>query len=255
MMNFRQTMGLWRSLLMYYGILGRQRRMRQFYGQFMQPGDICFDIGAHVGNRLLAWSRLDVQIVAVEPQPHLMSFLRRWYGRFPQITLIDHALAASPGTQTLHISNRHPTVTTMSDEWITAVQQDASFARVDWDTAVSVPVTTLDALIAEYGLPAFCKIDVEGYELEVLRGLSQPITAVSFEYIPAAIDIAIGCVAQLAQLGQYEFNWSIGESHRWQFKCWLSVEGITAVLRTLTPHDGSGDVYARLPPKPTALSE
>jgi len=244
--NFRQTLGLWRSLLMYYGIPGRQRRMRQFYRQFMQPGDICFDIGAHVGNRLLAWSRLGVRIVAVEPQPHLMAFLQRWYGRFPHIALIDHALAAAPGTQTLHISNRHPTVTTLSDEWITAVQQDASFAGVDWDTAVSIPVTTLDALIGQFGLPTFCKIDVEGYELEVLRGLSQPITAVSFEYIPAAIDIAIGCVDCLTHLADYEFNVAPGETLTLQSKTWLSAEEITAVLQRFTLADGSGDVYAKM---------
>ena len=244
-MNFRQTLGLWRSLLMYYAIPGRQRRMRHFYRQFMQPGDVCFDIGAHVGNRLLAWSRLGVRMVAVEPQPHLMSFLRRWYGRFPHITLIDHAIAATPGTQTLHISNRHPTVTTMSGAWKTAVQQDASFAKVEWDTAVSVPVTTLDALIAQFGLPAFCKIDVEGYELEVLRGLSQPITAVSFEYIPAAIDIAIGCVARLTQLADYEFNYAPGETYRLQSETWLSAEEITAVLHHVTSGGGSGDVYAK----------
>lgn len=246
MMNFRQMLGLGRSLLMYYGVPGRQRRMRQFYRQFMQPGDLCFDIGAHVGNRMLAWSKLGARIVAVEPQPHLMAFLRRWYGRFPHITLIDQALAAAPGTQTLHISNRHPTVTTLSDAWITAVKQDASFADVAWDTAVSVPVTSLDNLIAQFGLPVFCKIDVEGYELEVLRGLSQPITAVSFEYIPVAIDIAVGCAERLAQLGEYEFNWSQGESHQWQSKRWLSLGEITAVLRNVTLKDGSGDVYARL---------
>jgi len=243
-MNFRQTFGLWRSLLMYYGIPGRQRRMRAFYRQFMQAGDLCFDIGAHVGNRLPAWSRLGARIVAVEPQPHLLAFLRRWYGRFPHITLIDQAVAAAPGTQTLRISSNHPTVTTLSDAWITAVQQDASFAGVDWDTAVSVPVTTLDALIAQFGLPAFCKIDVEGYELEVLRGLSQAITAVSFEYIPAAIDIAIGCAARLAQLGDYEFNWSPGETHRLQSEKWLTVGEITAVLQSFV--DGSGDVYGRV---------
>ncbi len=244
-MHFRQRLGLWRSLLMYYAIPGRQRRMRQFYRQFMQPGDLCFDIGAHVGNRLPAWSRLGARIVAVEPQPHLLAFLRRWYGRFPHITLIDQALAATPGTQTLHISNRYPTVTTLSDEWITAVQQDTSFAGVEWDTAVSVPVTTLDALIARFGVPAFCKIDVEGYELEVLRGLSQPITAVSFEYIPAAIDIAAGCVDRLMQLADYEFNFAPGETHHLQFETWVSAEEITAVLHHFTPANGSGDVYAR----------
>ena len=233
---------------MYYGMPGRQQQMRKFYGQFMQPGDLCFDVGAHVGNRLLAWSKLGVNIVAVEPQPHLFTFLQRWYGRFSHITLISQALAAESGTQTLHISNRHPTVTTLSDEWITAVKQDESFASVDWDTAVSVPVTTLDDLIAQYGVPVFCKIDVEGYELEVLRGLSRGITAVSFEYIPAAIDIAVGCVERLCELGTYEFNYSPGEKHKFASQKWLPAAEMIEILHDFSLADGSGDVYGRLRP-------
>ncbi|HUM72369.1 MAG TPA: FkbM family methyltransferase, partial [Chloroflexota bacterium] len=117
-------------------------------------------------------------------------------------------------------------------------------AHVSWDTAVNVPVTTLDALMAQYGRPAFCKIDVEGYELEVLRGLSQPIPGLSFEYIPAAMEIATACVARLAELGPYEFNYAPGESHRLQSAHWLSAAEMLSILAQIK--EGSGDVYGRV---------
>lgn len=244
--QFREQMGILRSLAMYYGVPGRYARMRRFYAQFIPPGALCFDIGAHVGNRLRVWSGLGARMVAVEPQPRLMLWLQRLYGGHSRITLLEQAIGAQPGSGTLYISSRTPTVTSMSREWISAVQRDASFSQVAWDKTVTVPVTTLDELIAEYGLPAFCKIDVEGFELEVLRGLSQPVTALSFEYIPAAMAVAVGCIERLEQLGRYEFNYSPGERHELQAPSWLTAAEMKAVLAGL--NEGSGDVYARFVP-------
>ena len=105
--------------------------------------------------------------------------------------------------------------------------------------------TTLDALIAAHGRPALCKIDVEGFEAEVLRGLSQPLPLVSFEYLPAAITVAYACLARLAALGEYEFNWFVGESHRWASPTWLDAGAMAAQLDTLAAGRASGDIFAR----------
>ncbi len=242
------TLGLLRSVVMYYGNPVKNWRMRRFYGQFIQPGDLCFDIGAHVGNRLRAWRQLGARCVAVEPQAACMRLLRRWYGQDAGVTLVEMAVGAAAGTQTMYVSRRTPTVTTLSPEWIAAVRQNDSFARVAWDAPAAVPVTTLDDLIAAYGQPAFCKIDVEGYELEVLRGLSQPLPALSIEYIPAAMDVMQGCLERLEQLGRYEYNWSAAETHRWRSPAWLTAAQMRAALAAIPASGRSGDVYARLCP-------
>ena len=242
----RQQLGLLRSLLMYYGIPLRIRRLTRFYSQFIRPGDLCFDIGAHVGNHIAAWRRLDARVVAVEPQPWLMAWLRQRYGHQPHVTLIEAAAGAQPGTQTLYISRRTPTVTTLSREWMAVVKRDASFSGVKWDAALSVPVITLDTLIERYGEPAFCKIDVEGYELEALRGLSTPVRALSFEYIAAAMDTAVACIERLGQLGHYQYKWSSGETYRLLSVGWLSPNEMIAQLQSRQAVSRSGNVYGRL---------
>ena len=244
MLSLAHRFGLWRSLAIYYAP-GRLRRLRRFYAPLIRPGDLCFDIGAHVGNRITAWTGLGARVVAVEPQAHLMAWLRRRYGDTPGVTLVEAAVGAAEGVATLRLDPRNPTVASLSSEWIAAVGRDASFSSVQWRAAEPVRLTSLDALIATHGRPALWKIDVEGFEAEALRRLSQPLPLVSFEYIPAAMAVAHDCLARLAALGQYEFNWFAGESHRWASPTWLSLSQMTARLDALATGRASGDIFAR----------
>jgi hypothetical protein len=145
------------------------------------------------------------------------------------------------------VCERQPTISTLSPDWAARMLRERdAFEGVSWGSAVDVPVTTLDDLITRYGPPAFCKIDVEGYDLEVLRGVSQPLRALSFEYVPPALDLALDCLDRLAELGSYEYNWSRGESMRLRWPEWLDAAALAAYLRTYPSQGTPGDVYARL---------
>ena len=244
--NFQQHLGLWRSLLIYHGIPFRKRRLARFYQQFIPSGALCFDIGSHVGNRVAAWSALGARVIAVEPQPFFMRYLQTRYGNRNDITLIQKAVGERPGHATMFISTRTPTVTSLSRSWIREVQRDKTFRNVKWDKKLDVEITTLDQLILDHGLPSLCKIDVEGYEHQVLQGLSYPISTISFEYIPAAITLAQDCILELQSLGNYQFNWSMGENYQLESEAWLSSKAMLEVLSNSLCNGRSGDIYAHL---------
>ncbi|MBI3160453.1 MAG: FkbM family methyltransferase [Chloroflexi bacterium] len=246
-MTLTELRGLLRSLRMYYGAPARARRLRRFYGQFVRAGDLCFDIGAHVGNRLRAMAQLGARVVALEPQPVFYDFLRLAYGRNPNVTLRQTAAGARPGGARMLVSGNAPTVSSLSPEWVAAMQtRDATFSWVRWEREIEVEVTTLDALISEFGQPRFCKIDVEGYESQALEGLSQPLACLSFEYLHSALELGEACIQRLERLGRYRYNLTVIEATDLLLPEWVGAADLTAALRDLPAGATSGDVYARL---------
>ncbi len=239
-----RLVGLARSVAIYHLIPRRQRRLRSLYSQWLQPGDLVFDVGAHVGNRTRAFAALGCRVVAVEPQPDVAALLRVLAGRVPDVHVVEAAIAAAPGRIRLAVSDRNPTVSTTTEAWRDARGHERGFAGVEWNRVIEVDATTLDALIAEHGEPAFVKLDMEGGEPAALEGLSVPVKGVSFEYLGSALEAVEACAARLASLAPYRFNWSAGESSRLGADGWLDHRALVAALSG-TPPAAHGDVYAR----------
>ena len=235
-----------RSLDVYYGDAKRDAAMDALYARFAQPGDLAFDIGSHVGDRIGSFRRVGARVVALEPQPLCAKAIRAIYAGDDGVTLVEAACGASPGTLTLRINSANPTVTTASPDFIRAADGAGGWEGQVWDSTIEVPSTTLDALVAEHGVPAFAKIDVEGFEDTVLAGMSRPLPKLSFEFTTIQRDVALACLDRLASLGAYGFDIALGESQKLTFGTWISKAEMAAHIAALPHEANSGDVYCVL---------
>lgn len=235
-----------RSLDVYYGDAERDAAMDRLYARFLKPGELAFDIGSHVGDRIGAFRRVGARVVALEPQPDCARVIQSIYGGDDGVALVEAACGPAAGTLTLHINSANPTVTTASPDFVKAADGAGGWEGQVWDRAIQVPVTTFDLLIAEHGAPDFAKIDVEGFEADVLAGLTRPIKALSFEFTTIQRDVAHRCIDRLAALGPYRFDVALGESQRLTFDRWIEAEAMRRHIVELPHEANSGDVYAVL---------
>lgn len=242
----RTARGIGRSLRTYYGDRSHAAAMDRLYAGFIQRGDLVFDIGAHVGDRVASFRRLGARVVAVEPQPALVTVLRFFYGRTKDVTILASAVGRTCGTTTLKVNVDNPTVSSASDDFIAAARGAAGWEAQRWTRSLVVPMTTLDALIETHGMPAFIKIDVEGFEEEVLLGLSRPARGLSFEFTTIHRDAACRSIKRCRALGYTRFNAALGETQILSHPHWVSADDIAAWLRALPHAANSGDVYATL---------
>lgn len=238
---------LLRSIDVYYHDAAREEAMDQLYRQFLKPGDLAFDIGSHVGDRIGAFRRLGARAVALEPQPDCAAAIRAIYADDADVHLVEAACGASAGRLTLRINSANPTVSTASNAFVAAADGADGWRGQVWDRALDVEVTTLDALIAAHGMPQFIKVDVEGFEHDVLRGLSHLVPAISFEFTTIQRDVANACIDRLLDLERYRFNVALGESQQLTFGMPISGSEMKRHIAALPHAANSGDIYATLP--------
>jgi len=232
-----------RSLRIYYADKRRAAAMDRLYGNFVRPGDLVFDVGAHVGDRVASFHRLGARVVAVEPQPSMVRALRLIYGRSKSVAIEALAVGREPGRARMLLNVDNPTVSSVSPAFVEAAHGAPGWETERWNETIDVAVTTLDALIAKYGVPAFIKLDVEGFEAEALSGLSQVVHAVSFEFTTIQRDVGLACIERCAAMGYRRFNAALGESQT-LIAGWMDSQDIARWLIELPQAANSGDIYA-----------
>jgi FkbM family methyltransferase len=170
---------------------------RTLYSLFVRSGDLVFDVGAHLGIKSEIFLEIGATVIAVEPNPLCHSTLRYMFGSNVNFTLLSCALADAEGKTVLH----HASVSTAA-----SLREDWPWLKHAVTAKAEVEVTTLDRMIEQYGVPHFCKIDVEGFESEVLRGLSRALPNISFEYHLTETGQFLTCLDHLAKFSQIKIN-------------------------------------------------
>jgi FkbM family methyltransferase len=176
----------------------------------------------------------------------MVAMLKLLHGRNSAVTIEPVAVGREVGSANLMINPSNPTVSTASREFVSAAHNAPGWETQRWTRTIQVPVTTLDALIEKHGKPAFIKIDVEGFEAEVLAGLTRPVKALSFEFTTIQRHVARACIERCRALGYTRFNSALGESQVLIHEQWVDGNAMAAWLTALPHSANSGDIYAAL---------
>jgi FkbM family methyltransferase len=204
-----------------------------------EDGMLVFDVGANVGAKAALMRAKGARVVCIEPQPECVSVLRSKFADDGNVIVVEAALGRRVGRGRLSVCDDADTISTMAEHWKTG-----RFHDYRWNRSVDVDVVTLDWAINNYGVPDYCKIDVEGFELEVICGLSVCLPLLSFEYSREFSSDVTRIVDHLLSLGFSHFNVSYGETGCFRFAQWVPAEKLVNELLT-HPHPLAwGDVYA-----------
>lgn len=222
--------------------LNKSKRL-DMYSDFVKRDSLVFDIGANEGNRTAIFLALGAKVVAVEPQAECIAKLESKFG--DKINLVKKGLDEQEGKKLLYKSDSS-LISSFNKDYIDSVKDDR-FKGASWTPAGELEMTTLDKLIATYGVPDFCKIDVEGFEQQVLKGLSQPLKSLSYEFVvPENLNNALECLDLLMKQGKIECNFSHGESMDLALPKWKSGEDMVAFVKTPEFEGYSyGDIYVK----------
>ena len=220
--------------------------MLRFYKDLLPHGSLCFDIGANLGDRTKIFLDLGAEVVSVEPVTATFEKLSIQYSDNHRVKLMHKAIGSAHSRKEIHVANVSD-VSTLSTVFIREYANQKEH-NLKWDNTEMVDVITLDNLIEEFGEPAFCKIDVEGYELEVLIGLSKPINALSFEYNARLKSMALECLNELDRFPNRVFNFSPYESMQFSLDHWHQSSAFKEFIKSLPLSIETGDIYVKEAP-------
>lgn len=212
----------------------------------LNPDDLVFDIGCNMGDKIQDYLNHRCKVIGFDPQYECYNHCINRFNNVPDVKLENIALDEKEGTETMFIASYH-TISSLSKDFVDTTSK-TRFSDYNWNRSREVKVDTLDNMIHKYGNPQFIKIDVEGYELNVLKGLTQPINYISIEFTPELCYKTLDCIEYISKLNDDKsiFNYGYCSHNNFKYDNWVSKEEIINYLTSVKDYKNEfGDVYIK----------
>jgi len=236
--KFRKYLFFFKPLLNYY----RKIKMEKFFREFISENDLIFDIGANKGDLSEIFLKIKAKVICVEPQSDCIKKLNEKFGENKNVVIVPFGVSDSNSKLKIYVSQASSENATFSEKW----RKQGRFKHEIWQEADLVNIVTLDDLIKQYGVPRFCKIDVEGYEYNVIKGLSSnKIYCISFEFSYEFLSDTINCCLYLRRLGYNKFNFSVESNYDLELAECQEYEKVIRKIKLFKDEKLCGDIYAK----------
>ena len=212
---------------------------KRFYSKLITNGDLCFDIGANIGTKSKLYLALGARVIAFEPQSSCIPSLSKIKESNNNFDFYAIAIGDINKKEELHLAN-HIEVATLSNEFITFYSNDKIF----WNEKEIVTVNTINTVIEKYGIPNYCKIDTEGYELNILSSLSHKIPIIEFEFTEGFFDNTLKII-DLLDTNSAVFNYIINENLKFKLENWVSATEFKKIILSLPKNRLHGNIFVK----------
>lgn len=208
-----------------------------FYESILGSDSVVFDVGANCGGNADIFRRFAKRVVCVEPDRGAVRILEQRFHHRSNVIIVAKAIGDRAGLADFFVEKTGSPFNTLSSKWkeaLESVEETRFVHQLQFRESYPVSMTTLDILIRDYGMPDYIKLDVEGFELNALRGLSAPVRFVSFEAnLPHFLAETIDCVSLLHILSpDLKFAYSMAEGFGGELTGWLDPADFVGFVKT-----------------------
>lgn len=180
-----------------------------------------FDVGANRGDAVVAGLNKGYKVVGIEAAPKIFDALESNFKGNPDVRLLKFAVASEDFKTIKFYECIEDGLSTINKDWLTA--EDMPYkGKQFWE--VEVPTITLDTLVKLYGKPDLIKIDVEGAEWEVFRGMHKNYGPLTFEWTNVTIGEHQSQIEYLEKIGYTEIGPQFIEHHLQEPEKWYSIK-------------------------------
>jgi len=216
-------------------------KLSNFYKQFIKKNSVVFDIGTNEGDYAEIFADLGAKVICLEPHPDYVNKLNLKFSKRKNVLVVPSGIGDKKEVREFHISSFNGPNSSFSEDF----RKNSRYNYRKWDRVIKVQMMTLEDLIKKYGKPDFCKVDVEGFEWEVLSSLKEIVPCISFEFLSEMHNKTQKIVRHLDFLGNARYNISLGMSYRFKFKKWLSGDELLNILDKNKSKNWYGDIYVK----------